>query len=174
MIFAIVYFLKPILQNFKIRWWYILLAIGFYFIGQMVNMSHVQVITQLFFKDRYYQYGDYYTSSWTASAFIMQLLLFSLCFVVRNKLIATDKTNTFLMNMAMIGLFFQSMAGELAELSRVSYYFSIFYLILIPRAIEAMSEGNNKIVQYAFEAVCLLYLFGLASTNLPEYHFAIF
>ena len=173
LIFFLMYFLKPVLQNFKIRWWYILLAIGFYFIGQMITMSQLQIITQFFFEDRYYQYGDYYTSSWSASAFIMQLILFSLCFFVKDKLVAQDKTNIFLMNMAMIGLFFQSMSGVLAEMSRVSYYFSIFYLILIPRAIETISDSNGKVVQYCFDALCLIYLFTLTSTNLPEYHFAI-
>lgn len=172
LIFAVVYPVKGWLQNIRIKWWYIVPVLALFPISKMVNITHIQVVSQFFFNDTYWQYGDTYESSWSASAFIMQLILFLICFIARNRLIENDHSNILLLNLVLIGLIFQSMAGTLAEMARVSYYFSIFYLILLPKAIRILSDyGRNSIVIVGFVFLSFAYLFFLTSTNLPEYHF---
>lgn len=172
LLFLFVYPIKAILQNVRIKWWYLLFVIALFFAGSAINISQVQVVSQFLFNDRYWQYGETYESSWNASAFIMQFLLFIFCFLMRNRLAKRDNSNTLLLNLVMIGLVFQSMSGVLAEMARVSYYFSIFYLILLPKAIREISNnGKNNAVYIVFIAVSLVYLIFLTSTNLPVYKF---
>lgn len=173
LIMALVYPLKFFMQNMRIKWWYIIIALMLFFVAKVIQISQLQVITQFLFQDKYQQYGNTYESSWTASAFIMQLILFLMCYVVRNKLSIKDKSNTLLLNLVLIGLFFQSMSGVLAEMARVSYYFSIFYVILLPRAIRILTgNGKNNIVTVSFIVLSLIYLIFLSSSNLPNYSFA--
>lgn len=174
LLFALVYPLKGILQNMKIKSWYIIPLIGLFAVGRSISFDQINVLSTMFFEDRYsgYQDKDIYDSSWSASAYIMQFILFLICFLVHKNLEKKDKSSTLLMNLALIGLFFQSMAGTIAEMARLAYYFNIFYVILLPRAINVWSHKMKSDLAYVgFVAVSMIYLFFLTSSNLPTYHF---
>ena len=174
LLFAIIYPFKSFLQNMKIKGWYIIPLVVLYFVGSRISFDQINEISAIFFNDRYAAYSDksIYDSSWSASAYIMQLILFMVCFLVHKELEEKDKSNTMLMNLALIALVFQSMAGAIAEMARLAYYFNIFYVILLPRALSVWEEKfRGHSIYVAFYALSFFYLFFLSSANLPEYKF---
>ena len=65
----------------KVGWWYLILVVGLFSIDKMVGMEQLTVLSALIFEDRFSTYGTTYESSQNLSAFIMQLILFLICFV---------------------------------------------------------------------------------------------
>lgn len=154
----------------KVRWWYVLLAFGLFFVGKYIKTDQIVLLSKLFFEDRFATYGTVYESSQSLSAFIMQLILFVACFLVKDKLIKKDVQNNFFFNMLFLGLVFQSLSEMMAEMARISFYFSMFAMILVPRAFREYPSNNKKLIYPGFVVVCLYYLFFLTGSNLPEYH----
>lgn len=154
----------------KVRWWYILLVFGLFFVGKYVKIDQIVLLSKFFFEDRFATYGTVYESSQSLSAFIMQLILFVVCFSVKDKLIKKDTQNNFFFNMLFLGLVFQSLSEMMAEMARISFYFSMFAMVLVPRAFREYPKNNKKLIYPGFVIVCLYYLFFLTGSNLPEYH----
>lgn len=160
--------------KFRVRWWYLPIVISMFFIGNYVTIDILTEMSAMFFEDRFSSYGTVYESSQSISAFVMQLLLFCICFFQREKLIEEDARNGYLFNILMIGLVFQAFSGMIAEMFRVSFYFSIFACVLVPKAIELYSKNLRDLLYGAFVSLILFYLFFLSGSNLPEYHSALF
>lgn len=155
---------------FRVRWWYLLLVLGLFFIGKYVQIDQIVLLSKFFFEDRFASYGTSYESSQNTSAFIMQVILFLICFVVKGKLVKRNPRNNFYFNMMFLGMAFQSLSGMMAEMARISFYFCMFGMLLVPRAFKEYT-GNTKVFLYTgFVVVCLYYLFFLTGSNLPNYH----
>lgn len=154
----------------KVRRWYLLLVFGLFFIGKYVHISQMVFISKLFFDERFAAYGTTYESSQNASALIMQCILFLICFAVKDKMIRNNIQNNFLLNMMFLGLVFQSFSGLLAEMARVSFYFSMFAMVLIPRALKEYPTKYRDLIYCGFIIISIYYLFFLAGSNLPLYH----
>lgn len=171
-IFILLYFIKDI----KVRWFYLFIPIGLYIFSSTLQLDQITILTKFLFQDRFVQYGaDYYESSVNISAFIMQSIIFMICFFKKKSLIEQDASNAMLFNMAVFGLVFQSMAGMIAEMFRVSFYFSIAYIILLPRALRLYASSIfREMVYVLFAIVSFVYLFFLSSSNLPEYKSVLF
>lgn len=157
----------------KVRWWYIILVIVLFPLSKFVHLDQIVVLSKFFFEDRFANYGTVYESSQSISAMIMQVILFVLCFIARDKLQKKDSQNAFLFNMMFVGLIFQSLSGMLAEMARVSFYFSMFAMVLVPRALKEYSPNLKLLVYCCFVAFSLYYLFFLTGSNLPVYHSAL-
>lgn len=155
---------------FRVRWWYLLLVFGLFFIGKYVQIDQIVKLSKFFFEDRFASYGTSYESSQNSSAFFMQVVLFLICFAVKGKLVKHNPHNNFYFNMMFLGMVIQSLSGMLAEMARISFYFCMFGMVLVPRALKEYT-GNTKVFLYAgFVITCLYYLFFLTGSNLPEYH----
>ena len=154
----------------KVQWWYLPFALGCFFIGKYVHIEQIVLLSKLFFEDRFAAYGTIYESSQNFSALIMQVILFIICFSVKDKLIERNVQNNFLFNMMFLGLVFQSLSGMMAEMARISFYFSMFAMVLVPRAFREYDGVRQKIMYSGFTLVSLYYLFFLTGSNLPEYH----
>jgi hypothetical protein len=158
-------------KYFKPRWWYILIACGMYFIASSVQLSQLTNIAALVFDDRFAAYGNSYKSELSLSGYFLQLILFAICIIQKDNLIKANANNKFFINMMLIGLIFQSLTGLIAEMYRVSFYFSIFSLVLVPRALNLYRKMKiGGAFCSIFVCSILLYIFVLASTSLPEYH----
>lgn len=153
----------------KVRWWFLLLVGGLLFLGKHIHIDQIVGISTMLFNDRFSSYGTTYESTQSTSAFIMQFLLFIICFTRINRLEAQDKRNDFLLVLLFVGLIFQSLSGLLAEMSRVSFYFCMFSMILVPRAIRMYKPSLRAVVYLVFTIAAIVYLFFLSSSNLPEY-----
>ncbi|WP_462362002.1 EpsG family protein [Parabacteroides johnsonii] len=167
---SVLFLLAIPLVFLKVRWWYLFLVFGLFFIGKYVQIDQVVLLSKLFFEDRFATYGTVYESSQNISALIMQIILFLICFIVKDKLVRRDTQNNFFFNLLFIGLVFQSLSEMMAEMARISFYFSMFAMILVPRAFKEYSTNYRKFIYFGFSVVCLYYLFFLTGSNLPEYH----
>lgn len=154
----------------KIRWWYFPIIVAFFFIGSYANLGNINMVSELLFEDRFATYGTVYESSQNISAFLMQLILFAMCLPVKETLIKRDRQNSFFLTMILIGLLFQSLSSVIAEMFRVSFYFSIFGMLLVPKAIQEYPKEIRSVVYSTFVIASLFYLFFLTDSNLPEYN----
>lgn len=59
---------------------------------------------------------------------------------------------------------------ELAEMARVSYFFSMFRILIVPRTLREYSGLYRNIIYISFTFVSICYLFFLTGSNLPLYH----
>lgn len=159
--------------KFKIRWWYLPIVVALFFIANYVTVDFLVELSALLFEERFGSYGTVYESSQSISAFVIQLLLFCICFFQREKLMAEDERNGYLFNILVIGLVFQALSGMIAEMFRVSFYYSIFACVLVPKAIELYPKNFRDLLYGAFVSLILFYLFFLSGSNLPTYHSAI-
>lgn len=158
----------------KVRWWYLLCVFGSFILGKYVHIEEIVLFSEILFKDRYAAYGTVYESSQNISALIMQVILFLICFSVKDKLINRNVQNRFFFNMMLLGLIFQSLSGSLAEMARISFYFSMFAMLLVPRAFNEYSNKIRSFLYLGFVIVGLYYLFFLTSSNLPKYHSVLY
>lgn len=172
LVFAIIYPLKGFLQKIQAKAWHLIPVAALFFVGKSIGIGQITAVAAYLFDDTYSQYGTAKTDSLNSSAFIMQMILYLMCFFVRDRLFAKDKSNILLLNLVFIGMVAQSMSGALAEMARISYYFSIFYIVLIPRALQEWTNyGKNMSIYVGFVCFCLFYLFFLSSFNMPDYSF---
>lgn len=171
---SILFFIVLPILKIKIRWWYLPIVIGLFFVGNVFEVSFLTSLAAYFFNDRFENYGTIYESSQSINAFIMQFILFMICFLRRDQLIKADSSNNYLFNVIMVGLVFQSFSGLIYEMARVSFYYSIFLAVLVPRAIEAYPTHIKKTMYVGFTTLVLFYLYFLSSSNLPEYHSVLF
>lgn len=168
LLFAFVYFLRFL----KVRWYYIVAVVGFFFLGNVVKISQLTVLSAFFFEDRFGAYGNTYESELSKSGFIMQFILYIICFLQKDRLIKKDENANLLFGITLVGLAFMSLTGMIAEMWRMAMYFSIFFILLLPKAVSCYSVKVRKVFYMMFTLGCLVYLFYLSSANMPPYKFA--
>jgi len=83
-----------------------------------------------------------------------------------------EKINQMLLSIGLFGVLFQSMSGIVAEMFRISMYFSISCVILFANAISVFSQ-RMKIPIFKFGVVALfgLYLIGISDSFSWDYYF---
>lgn len=94
----------------------------------MIKIGFLVEMSALFFDDRFASYGTVYESSQSINAFLMQFIMFTICYFKRKELISKDRRNGYLFNIMVVGLIFQSMSGMIYEMARMAFYFQ--YLLL--------------------------------------------
>jgi len=170
---AIIFILAVFLKDIKVRWWYMFIPVGIYIISSYIQLDYLTQAALLVFNDNQYgQYGTSYESELNLSGFIMQLIIFYICFIPRKKLIKQDMHNQILYNFAILGLVFASLTLLIAEMYRLSFYWSMFYVLLLPRALDAYSNRTFRTLGYiGFIVGSLVYLFFLSADNLTDFSF---
>ncbi|MDE7154156.1 MAG: EpsG family protein [Muribaculaceae bacterium] len=169
---CVVFIIAYPLRYVKVKWWFPVVIIGLHILSSYIKIDLVVRLAAALFKDRFISYGTVYLSTQNNSAFIVQFVLYLICYFNIKKLIKKDYSNNILFVLLTMALFFQSMSGMLAEFSRVSFYFCVFYLILLPRALSEFKPENRFYINVSFIAFCILLLLFVSKTNLPTYHFA--
>ena len=159
------------LLKVRVSWWYFPFVMGLFFIGSFIKIGFLVELSTLFFNDRFAAYGTIYESSQSINAFLLQLIFFSISYIKRGKLVKKDLRNNYVFNILLVGLVFQSLSGMIYEMARVAFYFSIFFLVLVPKAIEEYSVEVRNVLYFGITSLLLVYLFCLSSSNLPEYSF---
>lgn len=96
--------------------------------------------------------------SW--SGYVIQLFVLVFCLFFRKSMIYRDDEERekidALLNCMVIGLCLQGFSGVVAEMFRVSYYYSIGCLIAVPNVIAANYSGKNRQIMYAGVGVALV------------------
>lgn len=113
-------------------------------------------------EDRFAGYGIIYESSQNYTGFVLQLILVMIAYIRRDHIRLEQKTKNMFFNAAYIGLAIQSLTGALAELYRVSFYFCIFDIILIPLALMTFRGAYARPIRIYFIIGALFYIFVLS------------
>lgn len=121
-----------------------------------VVMPFIQ--THLPMEDRFSAYEEF-TQLQNYTGFFLQLILVAIAYIQRDRVVLPKKTKNFFMNMAFLGLGLQSLTVTFAEMFRVSYYFCIFDLVLVPLALTSFKGEQGKTIRVAFIIGCLIYIF---------------
>ena len=168
---VIIFIFALFVRNLKVRWWYIFIPVGIYILSSYVQLDMLTQMAFIAFQDQYAQYGTSYQSELSLSGFLMQVIIFLICFIPRNRVIKIDSQNQALYNFAILGLVFASLTGLIAEMYRLSFYWSMFYVLLLPRSLDAYNKRIREVGYVGFIIGSLVYLFFLSSANLTEFSF---
>jgi hypothetical protein len=95
----------------------------------------------------------------TISGFIIQLSIYLFCLYYKNGVLKADIKNLSFYNLLFLGLVFQAFTIVIAEAFRISMYFSIFSIVLIPKAIKAEKERRIRMILYVVVYLALLLYF---------------
>lgn len=151
------------LRYLNMKQYGIYVTIAFFVLGVMFSSSVVPLIQAYIpFEDRFAQYGTSYQSSQNYTGFILQLLLILIAYFARKRINLQKSSMNLLFNCAYIGLAIQSLTGSVAELYRLSFYFCIFDIILIPLALSTCKGENASLIKNVFIIGCLFYIFVLS------------
>ncbi|WP_313016295.1 EpsG family protein [Acetoanaerobium noterae] len=138
----------------------IALIIAFFF-----KESIYSVLDLLNMSDRYAYYIEHGTSL-TISGFIIQLAIYLFCLLFKKNILSYDQNNMSLYNLLFLGLVFQAFAIVIAEFFRVSMYFSIFGIVLIPQVIATIKDKYIRVIVYISVLISLVaYIFWTGSFN---------
>ena len=121
-----------------------------------------RAITLISWDDRLSGYAESTkTLSW--AGYIIQLSIFIFCYIFSYLIKKDDfefkeQYNIYL-NLLMVGVFFQGFANSIAEVFRLSYFYSIISCIALPNIIESTNLiSNRRILRVSVFVVFLLYM----------------
>lgn len=95
-------------------------------------------------------------SSLSYSGLIIQLIIFVFCIFFSKNILKKNKEDLSLYNLLLLGMIFQAFASVIAEFFRVSMYFSIFSIILIPKAIATIKNKHMRIFIYYLVIIAMI------------------
>lgn len=93
----------------------------------------------------------------TMSGFIIQLCIYAFCLFYRKSILKSDMKDVVLYNLLLLGLIFQSLSIVIAEFFRISMFFSVFSIILIPKALKMIDDKNIKVIIYLLVLSALIF-----------------
>lgn len=160
LLFFVIYPLSYLKYNFKLLFFYIAAMVVAIELGQSLISSFD--LTLLGDRFASYQFGE--NRSLSAAGFL-QLVLFALLFVLyysKVKMVDEVEINlqSHLLSLAMI---FQSLVFVIAEFFRLSWYFKVYILILIP--LIAYYSGRRQLYSAILGFAFLLYFFMNEANN---------
>ena len=170
---AIIFILAIFVKDINVRWWYMFIPVGIYIVSSYIQLDLLTQAALMVFQDNQYgQYGTSYESELSLSGFIMQFIIFFICFFSRKNVIKENTHYKALYNFAILGLVFASLTELIAEMYRLSFYWSMFYVLLLPRALADYKNKTIRTIGYSgFIIGSLIYLFFLSAANLTEFTF---
>lgn len=93
------------------------------------------------------------------TGFIIQSAIFVFC-LLYYKQVTKNRNNLILYNLSFMGMVLQLYSSVIAEFFRVSMYFSIFDIILVPLVLEHEKERRNRsLLLFLVTSVLILYIF---------------
>lgn len=113
--------------------------------------------------DLYEAYGTSYISENNMTGLLIQLVIFfvSLFFLWRD--LKTDAEAGHLLAVYAIGMMFQAMTGVMGEFFRVSMYFSILGVLLLPKALSKLGTRNRSVISCCIGLVFVVYFLFFSS-----------
>lgn len=151
-VFLLVYFFK----NIKIGAKQVFAVITSVFLSFIMGDK---IINALFFLSGN-DLGDRNIKTLTWMGFIIQFSIMAFAMLFYERTVINNKNNICLYNTMFIGLCIQAFAVNFAEMFRLSMYFSIFNIALIPNAMDSIKDNRmKKLVEILVVLVFLSYYF---------------
>ncbi|OQB14352.1 MAG: Transmembrane protein EpsG [Firmicutes bacterium ADurb.Bin193] len=152
-----------------------------------VNWKHVTgVVAALIVAFMYKSYVDYflfevlnwerishyknYTDTITLSGFIIQAFIVAFCLVYYKNVTKEEPKDISLFNMVFLGLVFQAFTPIVSQFFRVSMYFSIANIALVPNAIVSGKNNNLKTIIYSTVMILLVAYYLFFSMDSPFFY----
>lgn len=167
---AIICLLGLLFVNRPINQWSIILYFAILIICFIYGSQIMPLLTSFVgqYDERYLGYGEDLEGS-TITYFLQQLIILLPSVYVLRKRLKEPLIST-LFHFAIIGLIFVSLSIVIAEMFRVSFYFSWANLVLFPMAINKMRK-NNPYIPVMYLAFFILYLVFINKSGWQDYYF---
>lgn len=102
-----------------------------------------------------YEQGD---SSLNYTGLLIQMMILLASVVMMWREIDKDEKGNFYVSVYSIGILFQSMTQTLGEFFRISKYFSIFGVLLLPYAYKSFRKSQPKIAPFVYASMILVFI----------------
>ncbi|NKD46799.1 EpsG family protein [Mammaliicoccus sciuri] len=156
---ALVFLIAYPLVYLKLGIKHLVVLIIAFLINILFNSQIYSLLDNIMLNEKY----EYYLQneeSLNYSGFLIQLSIFLFCLIFKKMILTKSPENITYYNLMFIGLIFQLFATNIAVIFRISLYFSIFSIILLPNVISGIKDVNVKIlVNTLVIVVLLMYLF---------------
>ncbi len=157
-----------VLLLYKLKWkkLYILVVPVIVVLANVFKSTIVSFFAQYLVDTKYGMYGTYYESENNITGLLIQLACFAFVLILMwNERKTPDPQLRYLLVINVIGIFFQCLVSIIAEFFRISMYFSIVSVVLVPYAIERTTLINpkNKVVLKVIMLVIFLAYFVIAN-----------
>lgn len=145
---SIVFLVIYPLRKLKVSKLYFIVIGGVVALFTLMPSLGVLILTKLVTASRF---EEYITRSglYTSSGFIILLLIFIFCYYIYRGCNTDDEHINILFTVSMIGLVTQAAATSVAEMFRISYYFNMFNMLLVPNCIYLIHKREVR-KQYVF------------------------
>ena len=169
---ALLFLVAYPLSNMKIGIKQFIIIIFGFLIANLLNSSLMNIIFSFITADRYQLYISKGVVLNHMSFYINCCIVF-LCYYIGNKKISQNKSLKIQYNMIILGTFLSAFTNIIGEFYRLSMYFSIFEIILLPNMIQTLKDSNRKIVYVTVLFVFIIYFFiaTIYNANIAEYKF---
>lgn len=126
------------------------------FLPRIADNQFRKILSYFSWNSTVNQYLDTYTSiNWTG--FIIQLSILIFCYLAYDSVCERNPELRGIYALSTIGLLIQPFSQLVAEIFRVSMYYSIFTIVLVPNSLVAFQKKDRLIIEVALIAVIFLY-----------------
>lgn len=108
-------------------------------------------------------------SSLNLTMFVVQFMLFIVCWIFRKDYLKNNENGNMLFNMAFLGIGFQAMTPVVGEFFRISFYFSFSLCLLVPNVLKTIKNDDYKYLLYWGISLTAI-LFCFISQNFFSYY----
>ncbi|MFW6015821.1 MAG: EpsG family protein [bacterium] len=133
-----------------------------FFLLAFITPSIIVPFFQIFLSGRYLAYNVTYTSSLRMTGFFILLCVYIFSLYYKKEFLKRDPSSDMLYNLGIISLIFMAFIGVLGEFFRLSMYFGIYNIILLPNAY-AYEKDKNLVVLFSYVLIVFLTIIFLVS-----------
>ncbi len=135
----------------------------------LVGKSYVRELLQRYLVDTQYEGYVERTVGLSIAGFVIQGCIFLFSYLYYPSVTKKYKHGNIFYNLSFIGLLFQLFSSMIAEFFRISRYFSIFNILLIPLAISVEEDFKTRFTEtIGVGLILIVYMF---MTGIPQYAF---
>lgn len=162
---ALIFLLMYLVMNLSIglkQWGVEIIAVGISFL----NPSYINRLVELLaWNDDLAGYSAS-TTGLSTSGFVIQFLILIFCLFFLQYAMESDTNFRPFLNAMFLGLIIQTFVVNIDNLFRMSMYFSVYSIILVPEVISLQNERNKMVLYFMVTVALLLYIFNTgAFTN---------
>lgn len=162
---ALIFLLALPLGRLKINWFSLLLYSGVVIVGLTIGNSVFQYVELLSeFDSRFVSYSNR-DETLSIAGFVQILLFLVVCMIYKKPALNKQPSSIIDYNFLFISLAFQGMVTVIAEFFRVSWYFKLYIIFLVPLAISVAGKNRNSIRLGLILLLLFYYLFMSSGTN---------
>lgn len=170
---AVVFLLAYPISTLKVNWKHLMALVTVYIVMAYFSGFVRFVLFDLLNWDRLSSYENR-TVTLSFSGALIQIAIFAFAYLFRKDAEKNNRDNQILINLSFIGCAFQLFSSVIAEFFRISMYFSIFNILMIPNVTYAIRIKSNKRIVYLVIPLLLLtyyFFFSGSDPSIVPYHF---